>query len=479
MPRIGFSEEYSGGQGTERFPKLKLAEGEKKRVLIYQAVFSEWVHEYRVPKMLDGQPLLKRETKTDGTVVEKADTEWLGNDICLGMDEIMKQAASDPQNCPGCAQAKETPDFTPPAKRRYAMNVVSYKLIGNGQSNQLAQPFGAEVLLWAFTSRNYDKLLAFQREWGPLHTHDFLLGPPEKPIIFQKYNIEICQGAVYNEYPQTKQYINDLVHAPGMSATDDQLRDACGRKVTFAQLQEDVSRALQRWRMASQSGGPVHPQAGAQAFAGQQGMTQGFDSLIGQAAQPMAAPQAQQFAQPAMAAAPQAQGQFMPNGQPPQQFTHPLEQVAAAQSAGEFPVAQPAFMQAQHQQPPPQQQFAPQPPQGYQVPPPGYAQPQQPQAQPQAFSGIQPQPQGYAPSGMDEFAPGTTMNPAQPQALPQQPGPPVQMFPQQHPAQMAQPPQPAAVPGFAPMMQQPPAQPQAPAAAPPGDVSFDAMFDLK
>lgn len=523
MGRVSYSEEYSDNQQGERFPKIKLERGETKRILCPEPPWSEYTHDLRLPKIVDGQQLFEKRKRQDQTEYMVPDTVWLANVICLGDKATLKQQGLDPVNCPACA-ASQTNKNIPGPKRRYAMNVVEYGVMHNGQ---LAQPFSARYVVWAFTSRMFDQLTRISNEHnGQLQGQDLRIGPPEEPVHFQKYPIAALPSLGWKEAGQVGfAYLQALTNAPGARATDEQLRDHCGTAKSAAQMTADVNRCVQEWTAAENAGAttPASPFAGQQPFAAQQALDQGFGQLLGQPGQPQFAqggqvqqpaaaqaganpfgapqqPAAQQFPQPgaspfgaptpqqgfAQPAAAQAQqGTFNPFQAPPGTPTpHPLESQAAMASAQQQQMAQTPFAQPQPgaspfgapaQQAPPAQQF---PTQQQAAPAPGQGNP---------FGSVAPAQGG----GLGEFAAATTSNPSpeaaaqmamQQQAMQaqqfQQPG--QQQFAPQQQQQLPQ--QPGQPQGFAPVPMQVPGMPQPGQQAQPGqqpqtgDLSFQSFF---
>jgi hypothetical protein len=508
VPRIGYSEEYGGNTGADRFPKIKLEANQRLRIVCAEQPWMEWVHRLEAPKLENGQPIMKRQERR-GEAQLVYDMEWFGSPICTGDSETLKEKGADPANCLVCEASRRVEGIGGPV-RRYAMNVVEY---ATRPDLTLTDPFNARIQVWSFTAKIYDKLLGFQKEWTNLAHHDLKLGPPEVPVYFQRFPIEIAQEAAWMSTPYNRQYMDTLWRSPGNRATDEQLRDACGRNYAPNYLREDVSRCEQRWGMARNTG--PQPGAGWGGQQPQQTLQQGFGDLLGQP--PGRAPAPQQPPQQPPQQAPQGWGQPQPGVQPapaagygvPQQPMHPLEAQAAARAAvaaEQQGFGQPdpfapqgqalqqaaapdlAAMQAQQAQQmqqagwggaPPQQGapvagFAPvdpfggqpqpapqaQPPAPQQFPPPqpqgfgpGFGAP--PQAQPPAQPGLvdpfgaqaPPPAQPGAGNGLAEFAPQTTMNPAAQAANPY--GAPQQFLPPQQGSPGQAPPPAAPAPGQA------------------------------
>jgi hypothetical protein len=477
VPRINYSGDFGGADGAEKFPKITLTKGQKVRIVCPEVPFMEWVHRLEAPQFENGMPLMKRKDGKDPSSPLVWDLKWTGNPLCQGDHEVLKSKGTDPQNCPVCAAAVHCQGIKPPA-RRYAMNVVQYSMLPNGQP---VLPFNVGIIIWAYTEKTYGKLLGFQKEWGDLSRHDLVLGPPEEPAYFQRYPIEISSTAWWTTNSDTQRTMQQAWQAPGQRATDEQLRDACG-SLRLQYLADDIQKVVNNWRMA-ENAGPLQP---GMQWAGQpqgQGLQQGFGDILGPqpsqaqpmhpleaqaaAADPFSAPNPNQpgvggFGAPPQPAQPQP-GFGSPFGQPqaaPQQPVQPsaaspdpfaapgqaLQQAAAPEmngigtAFGSGPAPQSAAEA--------QQRLA-----QTQQPAGGFSDP---------FGSVQPQqPAQAAPGGFSEFTQQGTSNPQQAAAQPVQPA--------WQSAQPATAPQSPAQPSFA---------PPAPAAPAPGpEPSFDELIN--
>lgn len=352
MPRIGYSEDFAGGEG-DKYPRLKFqGKGEVKRIVCPDPPFMEWVHRIEAPKVVNGAAVMVMRKRKDNSEYPDYEMQWFSSPICLGSNATLIKDKLDPANCPACESASRATGLLEPV-RRYSMAVVEYTI---RQSTEFApvEPFSATLSIWAYTARMYDKLLGITRQWGNLREHDLLLGPCED-VGFQRFNVEVAAQALWLINPAWRQFVGSLWTAPGNLPTDDQLRAACGQSQSLPQIASAVRQAEQAYNM-SRAAGSAPAQ---QPFGGQPGMgavAQGFGDLIGGAAgqapsgmmqqpgmQPayqMQAPPPQQavmaqgnpFGAPAQAQPVQA-AQQPPVGQQWPAPPHPLEQQAAAASA--------------------------------------------------------------------------------------------------------------------------------------------------
>jgi hypothetical protein len=399
-------------------------------VAAIEAPWSEWIHELRAPEITNGMPTIEVRNRRDKTTYEAFKMSFVSNSICLGDAQTLQEKGYDEANCPACAASRNGP-AVPAPKRRYAMNVLRYRL-RQGAEWALVEPFGADIVVWAFTAKQYDKLLSLQKQIEPqsLRMRDITLGPCED-AFWQRYDIGLAQSAAYLATQQNTNWASQLWTGPGNKATDEQLRDACGRATTLGYMQADVQRIENLTAQANAAGAQVP----AGQFSGQQpqqGLQQGFGDLLPGQQQPQ-------------------------QGFPQQQPVHPLAAQAAQQSQGQ----QDPFA-GQQQLPQPQAAQAQQFPQPQGQPQPGQF-PQQGQPQPGGF----PQPGQFAqqPPQNGQANPFNQPNPFDTgQQFGQQAQPQQGQFPPPQPGQFAQ--QPAAQPQpgqFAPAQQFPPPQQGQPA----------------
>lgn len=306
MPRVAFTPENKANENTERYPKLKLGKDERGRIVCVEQPLFFFTHSLKAPKILNGEPIIEIKKRKDGTTYEQYELEFLGQPICMGDTGILADKGVDDKNCAACAASKRS-DAVPGPTRRYAMNIVQYGIRPGGW--ELSAPFSIRVVIWGFTARMFDQLVDLATEWGNLRDHDLLLGPCED-ATYQKWPMKIAQGAMWAGSAETKGAVKVAWES---RATDDQLRDACGRKSTMEFLAEDVNRTEQRWAMARRAG--TAGSAEVAVAQTQADLTSGLGDLLGgaqtappAAAAPAAAPAAvdDPFATAAPVAAPAA-----------------------------------------------------------------------------------------------------------------------------------------------------------------------------
>ena len=189
MGRVEFTNENKKSTNNYEYPKLKLAQGEKARIVVgLEAPVMEYVHTLRKPQLMNGVPDMETLKRKDGTEYQAYKKAFIGNPICLGREEVLEDKGSDPQNCPMCALAAENSEYTDPPKRRYAMHVMRYRTKGN--TADIQTPFSVELLVWSFTQTVFNKLTDIRNdiEGGDLRKHDLILGPCTN-ANFQQFDI--------------------------------------------------------------------------------------------------------------------------------------------------------------------------------------------------------------------------------------------------------------------------------------------------
>jgi hypothetical protein len=242
MPLVEFDPEEKEGSPFD-FPKLKLERGERARVNILQTQpLAEYVHTLRAPEIINGKPIME-ETTVRGEPVTRPKMQFIGRAICMGDYDVLREKGLDPQKCPACKAAVSNSDAVPAPERRFAVHAIRYQI--KQGSFEIAEPYQASVLAWAFPQRTFDKLITLLEEQEPkkLMLHDLLLGPCENPV-FQQYDIQMSAKAAWIETEPRKQ-LTAQVWKNNQSPYLDQF---IGRKTTIDRLSEDVNRVLLRYK---------------------------------------------------------------------------------------------------------------------------------------------------------------------------------------------------------------------------------------
>lgn len=276
MPRMDFKDE-NRVQDQEGFPKLKFVVGERARIVVMERPEVQFVHRLETPTLVNGKPIYDTKTRKDNTEYNKMRMDFLGNPICIGDFGTLQDKGIDPKNCPACDKSRHGSQVNAP-KRRFAMNVVRYVTKPGGFN--LADTYGVNVIVWAFTDQIFDKLTDFAREWKPLHAHDLLLGPCTE-VQFQRYDINIAKDAVWLMNDQLKDYTQRVFQ--GNQCPD--LSSFCGQKVERAWMVEALGRIQERWDQVNKAASAT-PQS-ADPFAapmGQAGLGGDLEDLLSQQA---------------------------------------------------------------------------------------------------------------------------------------------------------------------------------------------------
>lgn len=245
MGRVSFSAENRGKVTNFDFPKLKLEQNEKARIIIgLEDPVMEFVHTLRKPVIAEGRPVTEQvRNERTGVTTTEYKKDFVGNPICLGDASILASDGLDPKHCPACRLAKEHPDYTDPPKRRFAMHVVRYRT--KAGTFNVATPFSVELLVWGFTDMVFNKILDAKEEHGDIRKKDFLLGPCTNKG-FQKFDINVGAEAAWLKNDEWKQLV-------AQTFKENQIPDlsiACGRSVQPSWMQQDIDGVLEAWNIA-------------------------------------------------------------------------------------------------------------------------------------------------------------------------------------------------------------------------------------
>jgi len=268
MPRTEFDETNRIVDPTN-FPKLRLKKDEVNRIVALENPWSEYVHELRAPKIVNGEPQMRKVDRKDGSSFLDYDKDFLGRPICLGDEGILADRTIDPKNCPVCKRSTEGDEVGPPV-RRFAMHVVRYAT--KPGTAELQDPFNVEVLVWAYAERYFTKLLDLKGEWGNLQQRDLIVKCTVE--AYQNFEINVAAKCEWLMSDERKQRV--VATFKNNQAAD--LSVFCGRKVEARYLEEDLQRISDRWRMARQTDPSSVPDLSAQADSA--ALTAGLDSLL-------------------------------------------------------------------------------------------------------------------------------------------------------------------------------------------------------
>lgn len=270
MPKMEFKSSNKVQQ-QEQFPKLKLKNGENKRILAIEEPVVNYVHTIRAPKITNGKASTEIKTRKDNSQYETFQLEYISNPICLGDFNILQERGVDPKNCPACAAAIEPDGGLDRPKRRFAMHVVVYKTKPDGRT--LSSPFQCEVVVWGFTDQVFNKLTDFADIQGDLRDHDLYLGPCTDET-FQKYEIVAGPTAAWKDDAARKSLVQETYNENQAADLD----VFCGRKASREWVEADVQKALKQWAIANGTAVPNK----LDLAAGNAQLATGLESLLGE-----------------------------------------------------------------------------------------------------------------------------------------------------------------------------------------------------
>jgi hypothetical protein len=244
VARIEFTSEAKKATTNYDYPKLKLKNGERARILLLEAPVVEYVHTLRAPQLINGLAVMETKKRRDDSEYQDHKMDFLSRPICLGDEGILDDKGSDAKNCPMCALAKENSDMSQAPQRRFAMHVIRYKTKPNGF--EPITPFSVELLVWSFTDKVFNKIVDFKNEFGDLRKHDLTLGPCTNEG-FQQYDISISAKGAWLEDDARKSLTAETFknnQIPDLSI-------ACGAKKELKWIEEDLSKIRTNWGIAT------------------------------------------------------------------------------------------------------------------------------------------------------------------------------------------------------------------------------------
>lgn len=273
MPRVPIATENRTGEGGDRFPRIKLSDkGQKSRFTVIEVPWREYVHYLKSPKFDErGHAVMETKTRRDKTTYEDYDLEFVGSPICLGDETVLREKGLDEKNCPACEASVKSGGDIPGPIQRFAVNVIEYVLKGN--TWDVKKPFSAEIKVWTFTGRIYDEIEGIQQEIGDLRKHDVTLECEDPYWQRNKLGFKMEPGYASGD----KEYIRELLTTPGNKASDQQLKDACGRDAPRQRMQDDCDHVLRQWRRMRNEGQESGYDTGSAAD-----LDGGIDDLLGE-----------------------------------------------------------------------------------------------------------------------------------------------------------------------------------------------------
>lgn len=243
MPRIDFDQANKIATTNFDFPKLKLKNGERARIVLLESPIMEYVHTLQAPVIDDqGHAVTFEAERKDKTKYLDYKKNFLSRPLCMGDFAVLSAKGSDPKNCTMCAAAAAHPDWVDAPKPRYAMHVIRYKTKAGGFS--LITPYSVEILVWAFAPKTFNLIADFKEEWKDLRKHDLLLGPCTNET-FQQFEINVGATAEWLEDDARKRLTFETF-------TNNQIPDlsiAAGSRKEQRWIDADMAKIEAGWRV--------------------------------------------------------------------------------------------------------------------------------------------------------------------------------------------------------------------------------------
>jgi hypothetical protein len=253
MPTLSFTPDNKTEFASD-FPRLKLDQNERKRILCLQEPNFGYVHTFRAPKIVNGKPEYASVKQKDGSFANELVKDFIGRPMCLGDLGLLQDKGVDAVNCPACERAIASDEIDRP-QRRFAMPVIVYQTKPGGFD--VASPFGCSCVVWNFTDMVFNKLVDIKEEWGSLRDVDLKLGPCENKV-FQKYDISAAREAAW----KTSEDRTAQVVACFKENQPKDIDALIGRRIERTWMTEDLNKVAARWRIVN-GAPPVHDTDGA------------------------------------------------------------------------------------------------------------------------------------------------------------------------------------------------------------------------
>jgi hypothetical protein len=248
MPLTTFSS--ANVRASESFPKLKLARGEKSRIVCIEPhPVYEWVHKLAKPVVssVAGKPVMEKRERGDGSTYEVYKLDFIRNSVCIGDPDILEDRGIDPDHCPACKLAKNSDMLSSPV-RRYAIHVLQYATLTG--SSQIAEPFSVATRVWTLTEKRFAEVVELLNEAGvdDPRKMDILL-EMEGPEQMQGYKMKLgskCEMLTSKETLTRAQATYAGSHAPDLGPF-------CGKKTDQRYLTTDCEEIVAAWTRVRQA----------------------------------------------------------------------------------------------------------------------------------------------------------------------------------------------------------------------------------
>lgn len=240
MSRVAFTDEVSPAarNSGDLFPKLKLKQGEKARVVLLEGPERVYVHSLYEPKIENGKGVLVEKKRKDQSTYEAYDETFLKKFQCLGDEEVLFQSGVDVTHCPACKASTQFDPFKAPVPS-YALNLIKYNTKADGD---LALPFSVTALVWAFGPQKFEQIRSFAKEYGDLKQHDLVLGPCVHET-YQKYDMLVSPRAAWQQDDSTKKLTLETFKANRI----EDLTKVIAQEMDAAQVSTYLERIKHKW----------------------------------------------------------------------------------------------------------------------------------------------------------------------------------------------------------------------------------------
>lgn len=213
--QVGMNPDAAGGPSVFDLPKLdpKML-NERARIWIPDpgSIRLQYVHALGGKKaQLPGQP----------------EPGWGGNWLCTGRDEVLKNANPmlDPDACFMCREHANGNNLVGKAQRKFIVQVLRYN---TDPAGNLLQPFGAVLLVWQFSDKQYRSLTEVQTSWGDIRERDLMLVCDN--IGFKSWTLQPLPEVAFMRDPSWIQLVTQVVQS--QAATGEDLERILGRAAT-------------------------------------------------------------------------------------------------------------------------------------------------------------------------------------------------------------------------------------------------------
>ena len=155
---------------------------------------------------------------------------WGGNWLCDGRNEVLKASSNglDPEACFMCREHAAGNNLVGKSQRKFIVQVVRYNTDPNGS---LLNPFGATLLVWQFSDKQYRLLQDIVSTWGSLRDRDLMLTCDN--LGFKSWTVQPTPEVLFMRDQGWIQLITQVVQTQAVPGED--LERILGRRATNQQ----------------------------------------------------------------------------------------------------------------------------------------------------------------------------------------------------------------------------------------------------